>query len=136
VIENNKTIDVTAAILVQDGKLFIAQRPANDPLAKKWELPGGKVRPGETPEECLQREIYEEFGMAITVQELFAENTHNYDHISIRLIAYIVRWEGKEIKTYAHDAISWASEEDIDSYDFAPADIPLINEIRRKNLVF
>ncbi len=54
-------IQVTAAILVKDNKFLIAKRPAHDKLANKWEFPGGKIEDGETPEECLKRELYEEF---------------------------------------------------------------------------
>ena len=133
--DTKKPIDVTAAVLINDGKLFIAQRPSNDPLANKWELPGGKVQSGETPKKCLQREIYEEFGIEVSVHELIGENIHHYDHISIRLIAYMVEWNAGEIHPVAHEEISWASADDLDTYSFAPADIPLINQIRRKKLV-
>ena len=134
-VQKVKIVNVTAAVLINNGKLFIAKRPHDDPLADKWELPGGKVHPGETPEDCLQREMYEEFGMEVTVHEPCGENTHHYDHISIRLMAYKVQWTGNEIHPVAHDEISWVSAQNLDNYDFAPADIPLINEIRRKNLV-
>lgn len=123
-------IDVTAAALIDGDKLFIAKRPVGDPLAGKWELPGGKIDPGESPEECLVREMQEEFGIRIAVEDCFGESVYEYDHISIRLIGYRVSWVDGAISSVAHDEFRWASLKDLDRYDFAPADIPLIKKIR------
>ena len=61
--------NVTAAILINDGKILIAKRGQRDKLPNKWEFPGGKVEEGETPEECLKREMYEEFQIEVVVGE-------------------------------------------------------------------
>ncbi len=66
-------IDVTAAIIYRDGKIFIAKRSSTSSLPSKWEFPGGKVDVGETLEECLTRELYEEFGIIVTVGDFVAE---------------------------------------------------------------
>jgi 8-oxo-dGTP diphosphatase len=67
-------IDVTAAILYRDGKIFIAKRSSTSSLPSKWEFPGGKVDVGETLEECLTRELYEEFGIIVTIGDFVAES--------------------------------------------------------------
>ncbi|EAX47152.1 NUDIX hydrolase [Thermosinus carboxydivorans Nor1] len=65
--------EVTAAIIINDGKVLIAQRAENQKLAGKWEFPGGKIESGETPEECLIREINEELGINIEVNDFFGK---------------------------------------------------------------
>ena len=67
-------IKVTAAVLIKDGRILIAKRKANDKLANKWEFPGGKIELGESPEECLRREMWEEFQIKISVAEFFGES--------------------------------------------------------------
>jgi 8-oxo-dGTP diphosphatase len=64
---------VAAALLVNDNKILIAQRKSTDKLAGKWEFPGGKLEPGETLEECLKREMHEEFGIEVEVGEFFLQ---------------------------------------------------------------
>jgi len=125
-------IDVTAAVLIKSNKIFIAKRPPGDLLAGKWELPGGKIELGESPEQCLKREIQEEFGIVINVHNFLAENIYHYNHISIRLLAYQISWESGSMLPVAHDEIAWSDYENLDSFDFAPADIPIISEIKKK----
>lgn len=124
--------DVTAAIIIDNGKILIAQRAENQKLAGKWEFPGGKVKPGETPEECLVREIREELGIAIEVEDFFAESIYRYDTATIRLIAYKARWLDGEYKLSAHSQIKWVKPNELENYDFAPADIPIIRIIKKE----
>ena len=83
-ISDRPLISVTAAILVRDGKILIAQRKSSDHLAGKWEFPGGKIEYGETPEDCLKRELHEEFGIDTRIGVFLAESVYHYDRISIR----------------------------------------------------
>ena len=76
-------ISVTFAIIEKAGKILIARRASDQKLAGKWEFPGGKVEDGESPEECLKRELEEEFGVQVEVGEFIYSNKHHYDHISI-----------------------------------------------------
>jgi 8-oxo-dGTP diphosphatase len=87
-------IDVTAAILVKDGKILIAKRKSSDKIPDKWEFPGGKLEAGETPRECLKREIQEEFGIDVSVGEFLGESMYHYDLGPIRLLAYRAWWKG------------------------------------------
>ena len=99
--------EVTAAIIINDGKILIAQRAEDQKLAGKWEFPGGKVEFGETPEECLKREIKEELGIKIEVDKFFAESIYQYNIGTIKLLAYKARWIDGEYKLTAHTQIKW-----------------------------
>ena len=69
---------VTCALIESEGKILIARRAADQKLAGKWEFPGGKVEDKESPEECLKRELEEEFGIQVEVGEFIASNTNHY----------------------------------------------------------
>jgi 8-oxo-dGTP diphosphatase len=124
-------IEVTAAILTKNGRLLIAQRKPTGSLPNKWEFPGGKVESGETPEECLKREMEEEFGVDVTVGEYLGESVFNYEHGTIKLLAYRTTWEAGQLVATAHKAIEWVLVSDLSGYDFAPADVPFVNRLRR-----
>jgi 8-oxo-dGTP diphosphatase len=126
-----KIVKVTAAIIVKDKRVLIAQRKSLDKLPDKWEFPGGKVEDNETPEQCLKREMKEEFGIDVSVGEFIGENVYHYDHISIRLLAYRTFWNTGEIKIKAHQKIEWVTIDQICRFDFAPADIPFVKKLRR-----
>jgi 8-oxo-dGTP diphosphatase len=122
-------IEVTAAVFLRDGRVLLARRPAGDPLEGKWELPGGKVEAGETPEMCLARELTEECGVTVTVGSAFAQSDYNYPHVAIRLLAYrIEAWTG-ELLPRAHDALAWVNREQLEACDVAPADIPILERL-------
>ncbi|MHB8127162.1 MAG: (deoxy)nucleoside triphosphate pyrophosphohydrolase [Desulfitobacteriaceae bacterium] len=83
---------VTAAIILKDNKVLIAQRAPDDKFANKWEFPGGKIDPGETPLECLKREIREELDVDIEVLDFFAESIYIYTSGTIKLMAFWCNW--------------------------------------------
>ena len=124
-------IKVTAAIMSNIGKVFIAKRPTGDKLAGKWEFPGGKIRNGETPEACLAREMKEEFKIEVAVGQFLGSSLYHYPDISVELLAYRTKWEYGPIKMKAHDEYLWVHPQDLAKYDFAPADIPFVGMIRR-----
>jgi 8-oxo-dGTP diphosphatase len=124
-------IKVTAAILAKDGRIIIAQRKSKDHLARKWEFPGGKIEPGETPKECLARELNEEFGIEVSVGDFLGSNIYHYDHISIELMAFRAFWVGGEINSTDHKDYKWVTIDELDQFDFAPADRPFVEQLRR-----
>jgi len=116
---------VTAAILEKDGKFLLARRRKGDRLERKWEFPGGKIEPGETPEICLARELREEFGIETEVLEYVGASVYEYGHGTIDLRAYRVRHLSGEFCINAHEEIAWVIKEDLLSYDLSPADVPI-----------
>ena len=125
-------INVTAAIIKRNGKILIAKRSANGSLPNKWEFPGGKVDEGETPEECLKRELYEEFDIIVTVGNFFAESVYQYDQKKVRLIAFQVYTDADITTMNAHDDVRWVTVEELLDYDLAPADVPIAKEIQKR----
>ena len=83
-------INVTAAIIERNGNILLAKRSSNSSLPDKWEFPGGKVDAGETPEQCLARELYEEFDIIVAVGKFIAESVYQYEQKTVRLIAFQV----------------------------------------------
>jgi 8-oxo-dGTP diphosphatase len=121
---------VTAAILVKDGKILIARRPASSRLASKWEFPGGKIETGETPEACLTRELKEECDIEVSIGAFLGESVYHYPHGPIRLLAYQTYWNAGEIDAKDHDEIRWVSPAELDCYEFAPADVPFVQKLK------
>jgi len=118
-------LHVTAAIVRHEGKILLARR-GTGPLAGRWEFPGGKIEPGETPEACLVREIGEELGAEIAVRSFLARSDHDYDGFSIRLDGFLCDWTGGEFRCGAdHTEIAWISPGELLGYDLAPADVTL-----------
>lgn len=122
-------ITVTASILVKDNKVLIAKRSATDKLPNKWEFPGGKLEDGESPEECLKRELQEELGITTSIGEFLGNSDHEYDHIHIRLKFYRTQWIAGKINPSVHDEVVFVSLEEMKMYDFAAADIPFVNKL-------
>jgi len=124
-----KIIDVTAAIIEKDGKLLIAKRAKGRHMENKWEFPGGKIEDGESPEECLRRELQEELGITTAIKNFIAESVFDYGDKTIRLLGYKAEYISGDFKLTAHDEIKWVSVEKLNEFDFAEADIPLIKKI-------
>jgi len=123
-------VKVTAAMLVKDDKIIIAKRGPDDKLAHKWEFPGGKIEINETSEQCLKREMKEEFDIDVSVGEYLGSSIYHYDHISIELLAYRTYWEEGEISLKDHDDFKWISLEQLTEFDFAPADRIFVEKLQ------
>jgi 8-oxo-dGTP diphosphatase len=128
-IEATFMITVTAAILIHENKFLIARRKSSIRHAGKWEFPGGKLEIGETPEQCLTREIKEEFSIEISVDRFFCESTYTYNRGAVHVLSYVASWLSGEITPVDHDDYVWAVARDLLEYDLLPADIPLAKKI-------
>lgn len=122
--------DVTAAVIIRNNRVLIAQRAPNEKMAGRWEFPGGKIEPGETPQQCLGREIREELEVDVEVLDFFGESIHTYEHGTIRLLAYFCDWVSGEFRLHVHSRIEWVAGEELDHFDFAPADKPLVKKLK------
>ncbi|MBB4009316.1 (deoxy)nucleoside triphosphate pyrophosphohydrolase [Allorhizobium taibaishanense] len=116
------------ALLDSDGRILLAQRPEGKSLAGLWEFPGGKVEPGETPEETLVRELEEELGIITKIPCLapltFASHTYETFHLLMPL--YVCRRYEGIAQGCEGQALKWVKPGDLRSYPMPPADEPLI----------
>jgi 8-oxo-dGTP diphosphatase len=120
-----KIIDVAAAVIKKDSLILVARRAKGEHLAGKWEFPGGKIEPHETPEQCLQRELKEEFSIITRPGAFIGESTFHYPDKSIRLLAYEVVWLKGDFMLCVHDKIDWVRPEGVLAKELAAADIPI-----------
>ncbi len=122
------TLVVAVALVDADGRVLIAQRPEGKPMAGLWEFPGGKVEPGERPEETLIRELHEELGIEVKEPCLapltFASHAYEGFHLLMPLYA-CRRWEGF-VRPREGQALKWVRPKDLATYPMPPADAPLI----------
>ncbi len=126
-------IDVTAAVIWKNEKVLIAQRAPGEHLETFWEFPGGKIEKGETPEQCLKRELFEELGIDVKVGPFIAESRFSYKSKNIRLLAYEVVHLGGDFSLKVHSAVAWVALDDMANYRLAPADIPIIQKLKQRN---
>lgn len=105
--------------------ILLARRAVGGHLAGHWEFPGGKIEAGESPEECLARELREEFQVEATVGRFVASSRHAYADREIDLLAYEVELAPGPIVLNDHDEIRWVPAAEVLRYDLAPADVPI-----------
>ena len=123
---------VAVALVDVDGRVLIAQRPEGKSMAGLWEFPGGKVKPGETPEHALIRELQEEIGIDVTENCLapFTFASHRYDDFHLLMPLYVCRvWDGAVVAREGQ-TLKWVRALDLKDYPMPPADIPLIAMLR------
>ena len=123
-------IKVTAAIILKNKKVLIAQRSKDDRFKLKWEFPGGKIETGETSEECLKRELLEELSIQAGIGQLFLSVFHSYEEFDIELQAYLVDHFSGKPKNNAHHILRWVSIAELGSFDFLEADILIIKKLQ------
>ena len=130
---SSRLLLVAAAAMVDgDGRVLLCQRPQGKQLAGLWEFPGGKVEPGETPEQCLVRELEEELGIAAKVDCLapFVFASHAYEDFHLLMPLFLLRrWEGF-VERREHAALAWVKPSRLDDYPMPPADVPLCAHLR------
>jgi 8-oxo-dGTP diphosphatase len=127
-----KPISVTCGIVVKDGKVLAAQRSEKMSLPLKWEFPGGKLVEGESEIACLQRELLEELNISVSIKERLSVSVHDYGNFVISLIPFLVEYIGGEIVLLEHERVGWFTMEELRALDWAPADIPVLDEVLRR----
>tara|TARA_B100002052_G_scaffold202711_1_gene185065 strand:- start:114 stop:512 length:399 start_codon:yes stop_codon:yes gene_type:complete len=128
-----KTILVTGAIIQTDSNFLIGRRGKDEKSAGMWEFPGGKLEEGESPKECIKRELKEELNIDAEIGELFFSYTYNYPPISYELYFFKVNsFFGEPVKS-VHDKLKWEKLKNFYKYDFLPGDGPLIDKLISEN---
>ncbi|MBF2021110.1 MAG: A/G-specific adenine glycosylase [Hydrococcus sp. C42_A2020_068] len=122
-----------AVIRNDEGLILIDRRPANGLLGGLWEFPGGKIEPNETVEDCIRREILEEIGIDIEVEDHLISIDHAYTHFRVTLIVHYCRYLGGEPKPIQCEEIRWVTLEEIDRFPFPKANTKIIEALRGKN---
>jgi 8-oxo-dGTP diphosphatase len=124
---------VTAAIIAKDNKFLIARRAEGELFVGFWEFPGGKIETGETPEECLRRELHEEFGVEAAIGDFFGESLYEYPKGAIRLLAYRADLTDCTIRLSVHDEYQWVLADELLRFNLLPADTPLVEKLIQNN---
>ena len=124
-----KTIEVVAAIIHDSvGRIFATQRGYGD-FKDGWEFPGGKMEPGETPEEALKREIWEELETKIMVENLLTTVDYDYPNFHLTMHCYWCSIESGSLTLVEHEAAKWLKLSEINSVDWLPADKIVVEEL-------
>jgi 8-oxo-dGTP diphosphatase len=127
---SNGTVLVVAAVCIQDGRVLLTQRPSGTHLAGAWEFPGGKLEAGESPEEALVRELREEIGVEAAVEDVLDVTFWRYPRKDVLLLFYRVRIVAGEVRNLGVAAHTWATCDQLDEYEFPPADVRVLGRIR------
>ena len=125
-----KRIEVVAAIIHDDeGRIFATQRGYGE-WQDFWEFPGGKMEPGESPEEALKREIWEELETRIVIERLVKTIEYDYPKFLLTMHCFLCRIESGNLTLKEHEAARWLNKDELNSVDWLPADKEVLDVIR------
>lgn len=125
--------EVVAALIWNENRFMICQRPVHKTRALEWEFVGGKVEPGESKEQALIRECREELDVEVNVFDIFMEVVHEYPDITVHLTLFNAAIADGVPKKLEHNDIQWITPEEISEYNFCPADKEILAEIIRRH---
>lgn len=123
-----KDIEVVAAIIQKENQYFATQRGYGE-FDGMWEFPGGKIEPGESPEDALKREIQEELGIDIGVKEFLCTTNYDYPSFHLTMHCYICCIKEGEVELREHKAARWLRSEELGSVEWLPADKDVISRL-------
>ena len=124
-----KRTEVVAALIRDKNKFMICQRPADKACGLLWEFVGGKVEPGETKEQALIRECQEELAITLTVGEMFMDVIYEYPDVTVHLALFNATITEGTPQKLEHKDIRWITVEEIQQYDFCPADKAMLRKL-------
>ncbi|RTY96034.1 (deoxy)nucleoside triphosphate pyrophosphohydrolase [Flavobacterium sp. GT3R68] len=126
-----KSIEVVAAIIIYNDKILCVQRGTNklDYISHKYEFPGGKMEIGETREEAIKREIFEELKMEIKVKEDFITVNHHYPDFILTMHSFICLCDNPDLTLTEHVDFKWLNKDELMNLDWAAADIPIVKKL-------
>ncbi|BAT71851.1 7,8-dihydro-8-oxoguanine triphosphatase [Thermosulfidibacter takaii ABI70S6] len=129
-----QVLEVVAGVIMQNGKIILAQRKKGDPLEGFWEFPGGKIEKGETPSQALVREIKEELGIEVSPIEEILTIKHTYPDKEV-ILHFVLAKAHESPKTLDCEAVSLCTISEIDNYNLAPADKKAWQQIKRSPIL-
>ena len=129
-----REVFVVAGAIVKDKKVFAAQRGNRGETRFKWEFPGGKIEPGETPEQALARELKEELNIDVKVYELITSIVDEYETQILHIDTYRCELIGGMPTLNEHIAMAWSDNDELDKLTFSPADKPTLAKIKKDYL--
>ena len=121
-------IDVTCGIIIDQNEVLVTQRSVKMRLPLKWEFPGGKMEPNETAEACISRELSEELNIEIEILGKLTPSQFDYETFSINLIPFVAKIKFGKVLLREHKDYKWAKIEELRQFDWAPADIPILEQ--------
>ena len=125
-----KTVKVVAAIITKDNKIFATQRGYGD-FKDGWEFPGGKVEPGEKPEDAIVREIKEELGADIRVTGFLTTVEHDYPQFHLSMDCFWAELkDGSEMTLLEHESAKWLARDELDTVGWLPADVKVVDRMK------
>lgn len=122
--------EIAVAVVWHKGQILIARRPQEGLLGGLWEFPGGKIEPGETPEEAARREVREEMGIEIDVGKPIASVKHAYSHFRITLHAFHARYASGDVDARSATTWRWVAPPELDQYAFPAANRRIIGALK------
>ncbi len=125
-----KTTEVVAALIWQDNRFLICQRPANKARGLLWEFVGGKVEAGETKPQALLRECQEELAITLSVGDVFMDVTHCYPDLTVHLTLFHAAIASGTPQLLEHYDMRWITPAEIDQFEFCPADVEILQQIK------
>lgn len=128
--EAKKTINVVAAIIIKDGRLFATQRGYGE-WKDWWEFPGGKIEPGEAPKDALRREIREELATEVEIGNLLTTVEYDYPKFHLSMQCFLCTIISGQLSLLEHEDARWLAMDELDSVQWLPADIEVVNKIQR-----
>lgn len=121
--------EVVAALIWDNDRFLICQRPAHKARGLLWEFVGGKVEPGETKQIALRRECREELDIDLSVQDIFMDVVHEYPDLTVHLTLFNAAIAAGEPKLLEHNDLRWITPDEIPDYAFCPADTEILKRI-------
>lgn len=124
-------LPVTCAIILRDGRVLATQRSSTMPLPGKWEFPGGKLHAGEHEEDGILREVKEELDIAVRILGRLTPSVWHYETFTINLIPFVAAYTAGDLQLAEHQQAAWLTREELPLLDWAPADLPILEELLR-----
>ena len=131
-----KKIEVVAGVIFCKDSVLCVQRPKNKfhYISEKFEFPGGKIEGGETKEEALHRELLEELNISTKIKSFFLTVVHEYPDFELTMHSFICEVDSKALTLHEHVDQKWLKINELNALDWAAADIPIINELKKFQL--